>query len=145
MNALQLELTRLIGKKELAMGCVISSKQFSIYWDEYKEWTINRCTWFHNQGNVRLEKFRVMNPHTEEDEWFEFTDCTSYKIIGHPATLSDFHRWMNENLKVHENWRQNRDLIIFDWNRIEYNSYKDLLDQDEETLKQIVELISSNK
>ena len=102
MTPLQLELTRLIGKKELMFGCTDTLE----------------VGYFHNP-----EK-QIM------------------KIIGHPATLSDFHRWViNNNLILtHQDSR-----IYAGDTRILYDSSKDLLDQEEETLKQIVELISSNQ
>mgnify|MGYP007091125153 FL=1 len=66
------------------------------------------------------------------------------------ASLSDFHRVVNDK---HLQWKQLEDVIYIipdEWASIMimYNSSKDLLDQDEETLKQMVSLIketSSNQ
>lgn len=79
-------------------------------------------------------------------------------IIGHTAILSDFHRWMNENREI--DWWQNKETIAvqyvspceYDWQlevdseyEIPYDSSEDLFDQSEETLKRIIEIITSNQ
>lgn len=71
------------------------------------------------------------------------------EVIGHPATLSDLHSWL-ENENPYRRFSQDiatirvlrEDGCFF---VIPYNSSKYLLDQDEETLKQIIDLIKSNQ
>lgn len=133
MTPLQIEITRLIGKKELTFGCLF-------YDDKSKdESSINRV-W---NGDLDSRK------QTYSYWWWEEWETVSIvEIIGHPATLSDFHRWMNEKELC---WRQEElqfTLIIdgeIKYTIIQYKSYKDLLDQDESVLKQIISLIKENK
>lgn len=100
MTPLQLELTRLIGKKET----YIEESPWS--WQQYKR----------------------------EREI--------------PATLSELHRWMNEKIGL-GTWHMDALGIFYttDWRwdmvyKIPYDSSKDLLNQDEETLKQIISIIN---
>lgn len=127
LTPLQLELTRLIGKKELSFGCWIrntkSRKCFEYHWIEWLQY--NEIAW---PDLIRNAKH--------------------LKIIGHPASETDFKKWMNDNLKMHH-WEQLVDWIFIvneKWiiNRIPYDSSKELLDQSEDTLKQIRDLILSN-
>lgn len=132
MNPLQLELTKLIGKRELSFGAKIILKDY--IWEK----TINQMIDWHT--------FEVCG---KIGRAFSMNDVE--EIIGHPATLSDFHRWMNEKfswkyfiqrinlIELHYQWKTKP---VFKTN---YDSYKDLLSQSEETLKQIVELIKSNQ
>ena len=79
-------------------------------------------------------------------------DDNEIEIIGHPATLSDFHRFLNEWMTFpktnDKRWFHTPEYIAItytDKNRnqyIPYDNYKDLLDQDEETLKQIISIIN---
>ena len=71
-------------------------------------------------------------------------------ISNSPATLSDLHRWIDSQKWVHY-WNQNRKTITIDSGveekdtvYIPYYSSKDLLDQSDETLKQIIDLIRNN-
>lgn len=71
------------------------------------------------------------------------------------ASLSDFHRWINIEYYFYQKnpsykWEHHEDWIFITDKRglikkIPYDSSKDLLEQDEETLKQMVELIKSNQ
>lgn len=77
MTKLQLSLTRILGKKELYFGCVLLNVsgieiKYVIRIDE--------------TGGFLTDDGSRQNIETME-------------IIGHPATLSDFHRWMGE-LKI---------------------------------------------
>lgn len=132
MNTLALELTRLIGKKELTFGCLFLTNRS----EEIRKWDDNHFRW---------------------KEGIYFSSSGTYcvgetmEIIWHPATLSDLHRWMNENLK--RNWTMwTEDIHYHVWKKvwldfeifiIKYDSSKDLLDQSEETLKQLIDLITS--
>lgn len=144
MTPLQLELTKLIGKKELTFGCLIDCQWFwpyiTIHWD------------LSVSDSVSVLKPSIM--------WYDKTrvNIGREQIIGHPATLSDFHRWMNEKYKY---WFEHRatdnesgieirvkyaptmDCSHIVW--IPYNSSKDLLDQEVSTLEQIISLIKENK
>ena len=146
MNTLQLELTKLLGKKELSFGCVVFDNPpynehnwynnwywqiFDIYSDHYGDW-----------GN-KDGSFLIARNWQEAIER-NFADI---EIIWHPATLSDFHRWMNEKwIKFIQYPKE----ILFDTDEDEfdsslvYDSSKELLEQSESTLQQILELISSN-
>lgn len=77
MTELQLELTRLIGKKKLSFGLQVI----------LKEWIGVKTV----KGVDGFKQFKVCG----NDKDFTISDCE--EIIGHPATLSDFHRCMNNN------------------------------------------------
>ena len=67
------------------------------------------------------------------------------KVIGHPATLSDLHRWLNDNSYT---WEQRHfDIKVFYPVNvlINYDSMDDLLDQSESTLGAIINLIERNE
>ena len=75
------------------------------------------------------------------------------EIIGHPATLSDLHRWIIQNVQTtmaptiyhHEDeirfYGKTEETAIVS---IPYDSSKELLDQSEETLEKIISLINEN-
>ena len=74
------------------------------------------------------------------------------EIIGHPATLTDLHRFLWDNFDQEIGWVHNERAIILPPNNpcerlriIPYDSSKELLDQSEETLQQIINLINNNK
>ena len=138
MNELQLELTRLLWKKELSFGCLVKIDKnihklcFYIYRD--REW-ITKLSYENNDS-------------LSNDHWRLITEIVNNNtIIWHPATLSDFHRWLEENKIRWDMWYTlwfigislKNKVILIDW-----NSSKDLLDQDSEVLKQIIELIKNN-
>lgn len=130
MNNLQLELTRLIGKKDLTFWCLYKSKdEEKIFIDD---WHYIFC------DNEVYRDLWIKEPRKI---------CWEYEIIWHPATLPDFHRWMNENVF---HWSQSYESIEYDtdwlsYYKIPYDSSKDLLDQDSQVLKQIIELINNNQ
>lgn len=143
MNTLQIELTRLIGKKELTFGCFINHKVDD---DFDGDWHLARVTEVEDKHFF----FYPRTPYGDTD-WSD--DESEYEIIGHPATLTDLHRWMNEK-KV--NWDQDKRAINTtipftdtDWTEITfylpYDSNKDLLDQETSTLEKVISLITSNQ
>lgn len=87
-----------------------------------------------------------------EDGSFRF-GSESDEIIGHPATLSDLHRWLNRNVF---DWLHNAngihvgDVDGYTIKKIEYDSSKDLINenpelcQNEQTVKAIIDLIRSH-
>lgn len=201
MTPLQIELTKLIWKKELTFGCkVIITRSVYKLSDEQKEYLADKhwkCIlsdeleengewhlYIFNEDDLVIsdnstyewaciswldifKQVRVQSEwHTEQtisiirnrtvyeswkpnvrfdDYWYSFQEVSS--VLGHPATISDFHVWMNEK---HLQWKQLEDVIYIvpdEWASIMimYNSSKDFLDQDEETLKQIVSLVKETK
>lgn len=140
MNELQLQITKLIGKKELKCGCLVEER-----------WIIAK--YVSQYANTCSRWIAVWTILTTVDELWEFHDFFDYKIIWYPATLSDLHRcimwvkdtcWNNklhfkqtrESIEVMIVWKLKRTIIIYD-------SSLDLLDQSEETLKTIIDLITS--
>lgn len=139
MTPLQLELTKLIGKQELSLGCIIEYI-FDSEPVSHIETIIIRTDW----------DLRKVN----ELEWNPWV--LSKKIIWHPATLSDLHRWMNENFRywfeqIHregENYivwyKCDHSTVYMDGSHcvvIPYDSSKELLEQETSTLEQIISLI----
>lgn len=142
MNALQLEITRLIWKKEY----VLCSQWIEIHRTKNKE-----------------EAEKIMND--GNDKWVKHCElCADYWEIpagneidiseeNTPATLSDFHRWMNDKwCSYRTSFEQKSFSIEFrgnedsEWDTtIPYDSSLWLLEQSEDTLKQIIDLINSNK
>ncbi len=132
MTDLQLELTKLIGKKDLSFGCLIRTNV---------DWIIEVI-----HRNDIFNSLCVI----QEDNWIFISYIINknqcVEIIWHPATLSDLHRFLNW---LSFDWSQNRDGIYFEeWSistkapkSISYDQSKDLLEQSEETLQQIIELI----
>lgn len=130
MNDLQLSLTRLIGKKELTFGCLTYRNRLSrIISKDYPQWELSE-PW--NLRYICIDDWE--NIYTS---WL-----TDTEIIGHPATLTDLHRWMNKNNIWEDYFEQDCDFIRYNGIEFQYISSKDLLDQDEETLKQIISIIN---
>lgn len=153
MNDLQLELTRLIGKKELTPWCeiIVHDENFIMHdnnrhatvqhiteqWDLFLMYFVSCVSWFDkHMSQVPLNGYI----HHDDKETFG-----SIEILNHPATLSDFHRWMNEegilwsqvtNIRILKG-KQKDDIVI------PYDSSKCLLDQEPSTLEQIISLIKS--
>ena len=138
MTPLQLELTRLIGKKEWSAWLIVK--------DNY--WIILTLVW-EKQFDWDDDVYFYAPEHKEISHWFNNEEYTrkKWEIISHPATLSDFHRWMNENVFYWSQWYESfsYDKNWISYDNIPYDSSKELLDQSEETLQQIIELIASNK
>lgn len=138
MTPLQLELTRLIWKKEWSAWLIVK--------DNY--WIILTLVW-ERQFDWDDDVYFYAPEHKEISHWFNNEEYTrkKWEIIGHPATLTDFHRWMNEKgvFFKQEDWNiryyHNIEEI---WIPMFYDSSKDLLEQSEETLTQIRDLIISN-
>lgn len=136
MTPLQLELTRLIGKKELTFWCKIYLPETKRYNRKWKEWY-----WYiHVMTSDKTMSACLCNWNYIPDFYYEERNT---KIIGHPATLSDLHRYVNDK---HLQWKQLDDVMYIIPDKgatimIMYNSWKDLLDQDESTLEQIISLI----
>lgn len=142
MTPLQLQLTQLIGKKELSLGCKI------IYQD--KEYVYINETWYMTDLHQWCHSiFWICEEWHSNDDPLDVKRINTgykYEIIGHPATLSDFHRLLTVKWSY---WAQT-EYLISDFSSpkkfsIKYDSSKDLLDQDEETLKQIIDLIENNQ
>ena len=135
MTPLQLELTRLIGKKELTFWCLI-------------EWSGNSSV--NKRYLQKIDSQYLMGYGDSEKDmhqeafWISELSLRDCEIIGHPATLSDLHSWI---LKTHDFAQSGTYIEIMSGSEIleiKYDSSKDLLDQEEETLKQIISLIKSN-
>ena len=158
MTPLQLELTKLIGKKELRFGCYL----------RVKKWTHWMDTQFFNTVIIDtdyvwdLRRYKTRHPLYEVyEEYISFAiEKQELEIIWHPATLSDLHRWLDSkylywNMEGSSyswkitiamlHWKTGQAPIASNHNTILYESSKDLLDQDEETLRKIIEFINSNK
>ena len=131
MNDIQIELTKLLGRKELTFGCKVIS-----------EWVIRTMVWDADYKNYLTSNGSIQHNYyvyANEDTEFSIDE-----IIGHPATLTDLHKWMNKKWiswgMGDEFWCSTKDGFI----EFTYNSSEDLLDQEEETLKQIIELVKAN-
>jgi len=150
MNEQQLELTRLIGKKELSFWCYVVNKEMPSFYYKlitkvYFPWDTNENRWWvvNTNNNSVIEQ-------TIPEEQFE--------IVWHTAHLPDFHKWMNEKIKKVSDWHFSQwpdeirfclawrdEIKVFEFDiTIPYDSSKDLLDQSTETLDKIIELIKSN-
>lgn len=146
MNPLQLEITKLIGKKELSLGCwlfIQNPDWYAQFIEESDVWN-----WFTIMS--ASDWYSILNDKKDNiKDWY---------IIWHPATLTDFHRWMNEKYKywfkqIHtgkENYivlhKRDSSTIFMDGSHcvvIPYDSSKELLEQSSETLTQIISLIKS--
>lgn len=133
MTPLQLELIRLLWSKDLTFWCRIA------------RWTLNAII-----VGIDLDMNMVsVSVNSRYHNWWKIDDI---EIIWHPATLSDLHRWMNKNgnLIIWSQW--NSGISYNYWNNsnspdisIKYDSSKDLLDQEPDTLKQLAEFIKSNQ
>ena len=141
LEGVRLELTKLIWKKWQYIWCLIKDKlneRFYTISNEY-EWKI----------------FYYIEPLDLPYSRYQFQIESEFETIGHPATLSDFHRWMNErfwNSKYKKSFEQDSNSIeiaISDekicWAIILYDSSKDFLEQSDEVLIKIRDLILSNK
>lgn len=149
MNDLQLELTRLIGKKELSFWCLVETKEMKLFTYKlmskvYFPWDTNENRWAVicvNNTHNHSAFFNSILQQTIQQEVLE--------IIGHPSTLSDFHRFIIGTWKRFEQSRVWISIFFEETVKfhkaIPYDSSKDLLDQPDETLKQIIYLIKSNQ
>ena len=128
MTPLQLELTRLIGDKTLSFGCLVKLPKkwicFFVCREELSNWTFPSRIFFDGKKTFQTSI-------TEEIE-----------ILWHPVTETNFKKWMNEK---GIDWKQNQDYIAAWVYVIPYSSNLPLLEQSEETLTQILNLITNNK
>lgn len=141
MNALQIELIRLLWRKELTFWCYILRGK-------------NDCI-YRLFSDDEISGYNLIEDLSWDSEGYYFWDIESFdkdedEILGHKPELSDFHMWMNEKSPYGKAFDQDSDYIkfyYFDIRRIEllikYDASKYLLNQDEETLKQIIALIKS--
>ena len=145
LTPLAIELTKLIGSKELSFGCLVKSKKWELdlnnrricaseYVKDNEDYEIMICYFTYN-GTIK------------KIWWWD-----DFEIIWHPATLSDLHRWMNEqNVQFAMYWEMTgymRNCIsltpcIWPYQKIPYDSSKGLLEQETSTLEQIISLIKS--
>jgi len=147
MTDLQLELTRLIGRKELTFGCIVYIPETKIYSRRLKEWF-----WRVHFANALTEYMWVCLDNKNYIPWFN-AKKRNVEIIGHPATLSDLHKWMNDSTF---NWFQSNRKLTLQWSQkkwswfidletsIVYDSSIGLLDQSESTLQAIINLIKEH-
>ena len=138
MNQQQLLLTQLLGSKELTFGCVvkIESQKWQSRIAKIVDYSDKWFATFASNGNIM-----TMTPNNRAKTQWKISE-----IIWHPATETDFKRWLNENVS---NWKQDRKWLSFnfflkDTVFIQYDSSKNLLEQSTETLTQIIELITNN-
>ena len=140
MTPLQLELTKLIGKKELSFGCYLNVKM----WKSWIETMFFKTVIVDSDFSWNQRRYKTRHPLYEVyEEYVPFAiEKQELEIIGHPATLSDLHRWMNsKNIRFCQEGKN----ILYSWGKnFQYDSSKDLLDQKEETLKQIIDFIKNN-
>lgn len=129
MNALQIEITKLIGRKNLDFGCYI------------------KTTYSPEPERV----IDVMSNNRICVEWgcSEY-DSTEYEIIGYEADIYDLQRWLNKNIKQPTIWFQTADSILIEPEMtsiisIPYDSNKRLLDQDNTVFIEIINFIKSKK
>lgn len=141
MNETQLELTRLLGDKTISFGCLVE-------WDNgmsVSKRQIQAIDSLHLLGYWDSAKDMY-----QEAFWTSELFLRDCEIIGHPATLTDLHRWMNNNCheQVPNGWVQHCSSIMLtteDWipHSVDYDSSKPLLDQSPETLSAIINLVKS--
>lgn len=137
LSPLQLELTQLIGKKELTFGCLVWP--FSHF---------HRICYYDYRSKEFITNIIYPGWETNDNGRLHTDIVTESKIIGHPATLSDFHRCMNEKWIIWSQWKNilfiNQDNDIRTMFEIPYDSSKDLLNQEDSILEQIISLIKEN-
>lgn len=151
LTPLQLELTKLLGNKELTFGCLVKLKQHRIYCWQIPYERIVTYIWEPIEYLYELKRSSVIfAPEFIREYDYELKEeIDSYEIIWAKATLTDFHKWLNEEqlhyvqdaLEIQIEWRygENNDYI-----RVPYDSSKSLLEQEESTLEQIKTLITNN-
>ena len=130
MNDLQLELTKLIGSKELTFWCIVNDT-------DYDTWT---AIIFRERGR----EFIVSRDNDLSKPYLERkTDVEDWEIIGHPPTMVDFYVWcdkkwfwLTQNL-TYLNVFSDKQFIFTE----KYDSTKPLIYQDIETLNLIIDFI----
>jgi hypothetical protein len=149
MTPLQLQLTKLIGDKELTFGCYVYTKDKDYSWKPLAiviksfHWFNTSYTWYsHTTDNITVWITFWWKYNSGKIKPICSFSKNEMEIIWHPATLSDLHRWMNE--KNVEFTQENNYIYPEYYSRIPYNSSLPLLEQDESTLEQIRDLIINN-
>lgn len=140
MTDLQLELTRRIGEKEY----ILCSQWIEIYRIKDKEEAKKIMNDWNDKWRDYCEKCADIFEKPADNEIDINEEIT-------PTTLSNFHRWMNRNEIEWGQWwaggirvkREKTDRFSkIRLLSITYDASKDLLDQNEETLKQIISFIT---
>ena len=135
MTELQLELTKLLGEKDLSFGCI-----FSVEWDSQTYVFVQ--SWI-NETTAISAAFMIP---------VQIRNSFKKEIIGHEPTIADLLKWLNNSIKYHlwhltcdgfeieyqENWEWKKKYVDYDFS-------KSLLSQSEETLKAIINLINSHE
>lgn len=136
MTDLQLELTKLIGSKELSFGCKLIR-----HWNEWD--IIYDFLWFYDPGIICTYYECVQRWKT-----VKIPENRDTEIIGHPATLSDFEQFIFSLGNLHiEKWNDEFIVkrtfkILLD---IDYDWTKKLLQQTDEILEEIIDFIKANQ
>ena len=135
MTPQTLKLYELLGSKEHKIGCKIIIKDEYIHEvvfdnDDSLICTSHQFDYF--KKLVVIMKSIIDNPL-----------YPNKRTIWNPPTIADLHKWLNKNIEIFENWKQEKSYIYLKGNipRIKYNSSLPLLDQPTETLDSIIELI----
>ena len=165
MTPLQLELTRLLWKKTLSFGCEVLINQSFFYmtgcevsdveekWDFQvmilysnidhisDEWESSRIEYFYNQEETRKRRVSMTN---------HWNSRLIKEIIGHKPELTDFHRFLNNSEEVFDWTHDKISCHITVWREdnfidFSYDSSKDLLEQEEDTMKKMISLVKSNQ
>lgn len=134
MNELQLELTKLIGSKELTFWCIVNDT-------DYDTWT---AVIFRERGR----EFIVSRDNDLSKPYLERkTDVEDWEIIGHPPTMVDFYVWCDkkgfwttQNLTYLHVFSDDKRFIFIE----KYDSTKELIEQSDETLNLIINFIKSH-
>ena len=129
MGELQIELTKLIGSKELSFGCLLNARGI-------------------NWRFLRKEKEFIF--FYSERKNIESIQKEFVEIIGHPATLSDLHKFLNDKI----DWSQSDGKgIEYDWDNDSqgyrhsfcYESWQELMEQSDKVLQKIIDFIKANQ
>lgn len=106
MNEQQLTLTRLLGKKKITFGCIILVDNGK--GKELPEIVVERRMRTNNPGHhFNFSEIEILFTDRGNEIIIDFIH--EDQIIGHPATLSDLHRWINEKTIQ---WQQDRNTLI---------------------------------
>lgn len=142
MNETQLELTRLLGDKTISFGCLVEWDSITSVSKRYQQTidSLHLLGYWDSERDMYQEAF-----------WMSELFLRNCEIIWHPATLTDFHKWMMVAKDTAGNsmlsFRQNRETIAV-WTvgetypqEIDYDSSLQLLEQSPETLSAILNLV----
>lgn len=118
MTPQQLKLYELLGSKELSVGCMV---------------------YFTDPSSYKLFTSILANEDDVTNYYCMYRE--EQEIIGHPPTIVDLHRWLNEKSIRWEMQNKYMRIPLV----VSYNSSLPLLDQTTETLDAIIELINNHK